>query len=268
MQAWEMTPEEIHEKIKNMIWSFSRVNSSTTCPYSWYLQYIEEQDGEENAFAQFGTICHKALEKYYLQELDMFSVLGFYEENYPDYVTCDFPPNKYVDLGEKTYQQGLDYFSGINFDFDKYEVLGVEQENFFKVGDYPFKGYIDALFRDKETGEIIISDNKTSSFKYLKNGSVSSKDRDHFESFKKQLYLYSIPVLEKYGRVDKLSWNMIRDNKILEIPWEKEELEKTINWAIESIKILEQEMLWLPDTSNTYYCQVLCNFRNSCLYKR
>ena len=267
MQQWEMTPEQIKEKMDNMVWSFSRVNSSTICPYSWYLQYIEEQDGEENAFAQFGTICHKTLEKYFLQELDMFSVLSFYEEHYSEYVTYDFPPNKYVDLGQKAFDSGYRYFSNLYFDFDKYEVLGVEQENLFKVGDYPFKGYIDVLFKNRETGEIIISDNKTSSFKYLKNGDVSSKDREHYESFKRQLYLYSIPVLKKYGRVDKLSWNMIRDEKILEIPWERKELDKTIEWAIESIKALEQEQLWLPDTSNSYMCNVLCNFRNICPYR-
>ena len=103
MQEYEMTPEQIQEKIKNMIWSFSRVNSADKCRYAWYRQYVEEDKGLPNAYAQFGTICHETLEKYLKGELDMFTVSQYYQDNYSNYVTCDFPPNKYVDLGEKTY---------------------------------------------------------------------------------------------------------------------------------------------------------------------
>lgn len=268
MNELSLTPEEIKERIDDMVWSFSRVSASGTCNFQWYLQYIENQRGEDNAFAQFGSICHKTLEKYLKGELDMFTVSQYYQDNYPEIVTCGFPANKYADLGQKAYDAGLDFFNNINFDFDKYEVLEVEQEHNFKVGKFPFHGYIDALYKDRDTDEIIIRDHKTSSFKYLKNGDVSSKDREHYESFKKQLYLYSIPILEQYGRVDKLSWNMIRDNKILEIKWDKDEFDKTIAWAIDSIESLRKELLWLPDTSSSYMCNVLCQFRNICPYRQ
>ena len=38
--------------------------------------------------------------------------------------------------------------------------------------------------KDKETGEVILRDHKTSSFKYLKNGSVSKTNQEHFTAFK------------------------------------------------------------------------------------
>lgn len=267
MQAWEMTPEQIREKLDKMIWSFSRVNSSS-CLYSFYLHYIEEHEEAEDGFSQFGTIVHETLEKYLKGELDMFTVSEYYQENYPKIVTCNFPYNKYKDLGAAAYESGLEYFNNINFDFDRYEILGVEKELNFKVGDYPFHGYADAIYRDNETGDIILRDHKTTSLKYLKDGSVSkSKDNaEHFQAFKRQEYLYCIPLIEQYGKVDWLTWNMIRDNKEIRLPFNNEEYKEAQQWAINQIKTLEQEVLWLPDTSKSYFCSNICGSRNICLY--
>ena len=268
MQAWELKPEEIKERLDKMIWSFSRVNSLSQCKYAWYLQYIEENESMPNAYAQFGTICHETLEKYLKEELDMFTVSEYYQEHYADYVTCDFPANKYADLGQKAYESGLEYFNNINFDFDRYEVLGVEQEVYFKVGKYPFHGFIDAIYRDKETGELILRDHKTSSFKYLKDGSVSKTNAQHFLDFKRQEYLYCIPLIEKYGKVDWLTWNMIRDQREIRIPFNQEEFKEAQEWCIKTIEEAEQEILWLPDVSSSYFCNTICNQRNICTYKQ
>lgn len=268
MMDYEMIPEQIQEKIKNMVWSFSRVNGADKCRYAWYRQYVEEDRGAPNAYAQFGTICHKTLEKYLKGELDIFTVSQYYQDHYKDYVTCNFPPNKYVDLGEKAYLGGKEYFDNINFDFDKYEILGVEKELNFQVGKYPFHGFADAIYRDRETGEIILRDHKSSSFKYLKNGDISSKDREHFKEFRYQEYLYSIPLIEEYGKVDYLSWNMIRDQREIKIPFDEKEFKEAQEWCVKTIEDLEQEMLWLPDTSSSYWCNTICSNRGTCPYSR
>jgi hypothetical protein len=268
MMDYEMTPEQIQEKIKNMVWSFSRVNGADKCRYAWYRQYVEEDRGAPNAYAQFGTICHKTLEKYLKGELDIFTVSQYYQDHYKDYVTCNFPPNKYVDLGEKAYLGGKEYFDNINFDFDRYEILGVEKELNFQVGKYPFHGFADAIYRDRETVEIILRDHKSSSFKYLKNGNVSSKDREHFKEFRYQEYLYSIPLIEEYGKVDYLSWNMIRDQREIKIPFDEKEFKEAQEWCVKTIEDLEQEMLWLPDTSSSYWCNTICSNRGTCPYSR
>lgn len=267
MQDWEMTPEEIKEKIDNTVWSFSRLNSYKSCAYQWYLHYIEGHEGLPNAYAQFGTICHQTIEKYLKGELDMFTVSQYYQDNYPEIVTCDFPANKYVDLGEKAYNAGLDYFNNINFDFDRYEILGVEKELNFKVGKYPFKGYADAVFRDRETNEIILCDQKTASFKYLKNGEISSTNGDHFLAFLRQEYLYCIPLIEEYGKVDYLSWNMIRDKRIIKKPFNEAEFIEAKEWAKFIIEKIENEVLWLPNKEKSYYCNTLCDIRGCCLYR-
>lgn len=268
MQDWEMTPEEIKEKIDNTVWSFSRLNSYKSCAYQWYLHYIEGHEGLPNAYAQFGTVCHETLEKYLKGELNMFNVSQYYQDHYSEIVTCDFPPNKYVDLGEKAYLGGKEYFDNINFDFDKYEILGVEKELLFKVGKYNFKGYADAIYRDKETGEIILRDHKTASFKYLKNGEVSSKDRAHFLEFLRQEYLYCIPLIEQYGKVDYLTWNMIRDNREIRVPFNEAEYIEAQEWALFIIEKIEQDLLWLPNTENSYYCNTLCDIRGMCPYRK
>ena len=268
MQSWELTPEEIKIILAEMIWSFSRVSSVDSCLYAWYLHYIEGQEVTPNAFAQFGTIVHETLELFLKGELNIFNAVQYYKDHYHEVVTCDFPANKYVDLGEKAYKAGLDYFNSLNFDFGRYEVLGVEEELNFKVGNYKFHGFADAIYRDKETGEIILRDHKTSGFKYLKDGSVSKKDQPVFEHYKKQEYLYSIPLIERYGKVDWLSWNMIRDQREIKIPFNEDEYKEAQEWAINNIHKIENELLWLPDKSNDYFCQQLCGIRKSCTYRR
>jgi hypothetical protein len=267
MTEWDLKPEEIKKILKKMIWSFSRVNASD-CKFSWYLHYIAGLEDTDNAFAQFGTIMHETLEKFLKGELDIFDVSQYYQDHYSEIVTCNFPPNKYVDLGEKAYNAGLEYFNNIDFDFERYEILGVEKELNFKVGKYPFHGFADAVYRDRETEEIILRDHKTSSFKYLKNGLISKTDAKHFLDFKRQEYLYCIPLIEEYGKVDKLTWNMVRDKRIIEIPFNEDEFKEAQEWAIEQIEAIETEVLWLPDTSSSYFCNVLCGQRNICPYRQ
>ena len=268
MQSWELTPEQIKKIIRAWIWSFSRVCMFDSCLYAAYLKYIEENEGLPNGWAQFGTTVHETIEKFLLQELDMFTASQYYQEHFMDVVTCDFPPNKYCDLKEKAYLEGLEYFNNINFDFDRYEILGVERELNFMVGDYKFHGFADAIYRDRETDEIILRDHKTSSFKFLKSGEISKGDQPHFLAFKRQLYLYSIPLVEEYGKVDKLSWNMIRNQRSITIPFNQEEFKEAQDWAISNIKQLEDETLWLPDTSNQFFCNCLCDMRNICTYRQ
>ena len=114
MEIWDLSPEEIQEKLDSMVWSFSRI-SATTCLYSWYKQYIAECEEEPNAFAQFGTVCHETLEKYLKGELDLFELPKYYKKRFKKVVTCSFPPNKYADLRAKAFFTGESYFENINF---------------------------------------------------------------------------------------------------------------------------------------------------------
>ena len=263
--------------IDSMVWSFSRLNGFYICPREWFQVYINCEEKADSFAAQFGSYMHKILELYAKGELDIFELSKYYEENYSENVTCDPPPNKYVDLGQKYYDAGLAYLDNINLELEKYEILGVEKKLDFKIGDYDFVGYIDLLLRDKENQEVIILDHKSANIGILKSGKIAKKDREHFEDFKRQLYLYSMPIIEEYGHVDKLKWNLFKEQRFIEIHWNKEEYDTSIKWCIDTIEAIKNETSWRgnealikalsEDKSEPFYCRFLCSQRFNCSWR-
>lgn len=254
--------------LDNMQWSFSRLNSYYHCPYSWYLTYIELNKGVNSAFAEYGEVCHKVLEEYLKGKIDIWDLEDRYNTLWQEIVIHDFPSNKYVNLQEEYYQLGLSYFNNAFFDFEKYDILGVEKEVHFTISDKPFIGFIDLLLRDKNTDEIIIIDHKSSNIKKKKNGEISKTSQAHFEEFKKQLYLYSMPIIAEYGKVNKLMWNLFRINDKIIISWNENDYKDTLKWVEDTINLIDKTSVWLPDNSKTYYCNVLCSHRNICEYRQ
>jgi CRISPR/Cas system-associated exonuclease Cas4 (RecB family) len=251
-----------------MTWSFSRLNSYYTCPYEFYLHYIECNKGINNFFGQFGTLIHTVLEKYAKNELSIFEISQYYEDNFDDVVTERAPFNKYVDIRQSYYEKGLDYLNNIDLLLYEYEILGVEKKVEFTIAGYNMLGYIDLLLRDKE-GNIIVLDHKSASLKFKKNGEVSKTDAQHFLDFKRQLYLYSMAVINEYKIQPKyLWWNMFKEQKHIKIEFNQDEYEEAINWAKDTVQLIEKETMWLPNQTSSYYCNYLCGMRNSaCEYK-
>lgn len=255
--------------LDTMTWSFSRLNY--TCLHEFKLHYIDCNIGVESFYALFGSFCHKLLEMYERGELSLFELSQYYEEHFDEEVYLDAPYNKSKDIKEDYFYKGLDYFDNIDLILDTYEILGVEKEVRFQVGGHDMIGYIDLLLREKETGRIIAVDHKSASIKILKSGKISKSDLEHFEEFKRQLYLYAIPVIEEYGHVDELRWNMFKDRQWISIPFDKEEFHKAIDWADQQIKNLYQEEEWGPKEGSDgwdYYCRYLCGQRENCEYNQ
>ena len=260
--------DELDFLLDTMTWSFSRLNSFYNCPYEWKLRYIDCNKSENGFFGEYGSLIHKILEKYEKGELSLFELNDYYEEHFSESVPHDAPPNKYVDIKQSYYEKGLDYFNNIDLDLDKYEVLGVEKEVRFQIAGKDFVGYIDLLLKEKETGKIIILDHKSASIKTLKNGKVSKSDQEHVREFIRQLCLYAIPIIEEYGHVDELWWNLFKDRNWLKMPFKKEDYDEAIQWAKDTLALIENEREWLPNNSSSYYCSYLCGQRNhACEYK-
>jgi len=262
-----------------MVWSFSRLNSYYHCPYEWKLKYLYGMYGIGSAMAQHGGFVHKIHELYFKGQLDLFDLPIYYEDHYAENVTLPFPGNKYVDLADKYYQQGLEYFENFDWDLSGYEILGVEKEVQFTYQGYQFVGFIDLLLRDKKDGKLIILDHKSSALKILKSGKISKTGQEHFEEFKKQLYLYSHAVIAEYGKgsVKSLKWNLFRVGTFYEIPWKKEEYEESMKWAVDTIHLIESDTEWNEVADMTvatidskcppFYCMNLCSQRETCPYK-
>ena len=254
--------------LDTMTWSFSRLNY--TCLREFKLHYIDCNQGIDSFFGQFGTFMHKILEMYAKGELSVFELSQYYEDHFDEEVWMDAPYNKYKDLKEDYFYKGLEYLDNIDLSLDDYDVLGVEKEvRFLTVGGRDMVGYIDLLLREKDTGRIIITDHKSATLKFLKSGKISKADLPHFEEFKRQLYLYSIPILEEYGRVDELMWNMFKDRRWIKIPFDKEEFKSAVKWAQEQLVKLYQEEEWSPKEGageKDFYCRNLCGQREICEY--
>ena len=254
--------------IDNMTWSFSRLQSYNQCPYGFKLRYIDCIEGEGNFYSQYGSFVHSILERFAKGELSIFDISTYYEDNFIANVTYDAPPNNYVDIKQSYYDKGLDYLNNIDLDLEGYEVLGVEKECKFKVGDYNMVGYIDLLLRDKHTGDITVLDHKSGSVKFKKNGEPASSETKHLLDFKRQLYLYSIAVTEEFGVKPKyLQWNLFKDRNWFKIEFNDDELEEAKKWVIDTIDKIKNDIAFPPNPQH-YFCYNLCDMRNcACEYK-
>lgn len=252
--------------ISTMQWSFSRINNFYSgCPREWKAHYIDCEETCDSFDGQAGSAAHETLEAFFKGEISEFEMSDYFADKYKQNVTLQCPyPN-----GDTKFSKIMEYFDNFSFDHNKYEILGVEKKVNFSIGGNDCVGYIDLLLRNKETNEIIIQDHKTSTIKILKSGKVSKYDELHFDAFKKQLYLYSSTVLNEYGRVDKLMWNMLKDGTYIEIPWKEEEYYETIKWAEDTINSINKEQDF-PANPSYYYCSNLCSVRRNmnCPYKR
>lgn len=263
-----MTDEGLKFVLDTMTWSFSRLDSfANGCKYAWKLTYVDCVTGTENFFSEYGSFLHHILEMYSKGELSLFELNSYYEEHFDEAIPHDAPPNKYIDVRQSYYDKGYDYLSNIDLTLDKYEILGIEKEVRFEMFGKNFVGYIDLLLRDKKTGKIIIVDHKSASIKILKNGKISKSDQSHFDSFKKQLYMYSYAVMQKYGEVSELWWNMFRDQTWIKIPWTQEEYDSTIKWIKDTLDAIEKEVEFLPNCDK-FFCWYICDHReDACKYK-
>ena len=205
---------------------------------------------------------------YAKEELSFFEISPYYEEHFWENVTCDAPANPYVDIKQSYYDKGLNYLNNIDLLLDKYEVLGIEKETHTTIGNHQLIGYIDLLLKDRETGDITVLDHKSASIKFKKNGEVRKADQEHVLEFKRQLYLYSKAVIEEYGVEPKfLSWNLFNEQKWLTIDFNPKEYEESIQWATDTIEMIETETAWLPNPSR-YFCWNICDMRScACEYK-
>lgn len=234
-------------------YSFSKLSAWWTCPYGYKLKYIDHKDGIGNAFASFGTLIHSLMERYAKGEAEIWDLPALYEWEFDAAIPEKFPYNKFVVLRDSYYKQGLEFLK--NFQgYGKYKLLGIEEEFTIPIEDWSFTGIVDLVFED-ELGRLIIRDYKSK---------ASFKNAKEQQKYARQLYLYALYVKEKYGRYpDELQFMMFRKQKIVNIPFNLEELEEALSWAKMTVRII-REAFDFPATCEEFYGTNLCNFRKNC----
>lgn len=253
--------------LDGMVWSFTRVNAYATCPKMFKLSYIDCESKLQNAFAEWGTLCHGILEDYFNGKITLLDMTTAYDDRFGEVVKHNFPFKlraKYRESG-KTF---FDSFAGLP---DGYEVLGVEQKVDLRFKGRPFVGYIDLLLRDKSDGKIILVDHKS------KSKFNTEAEKSHYLM---QLYLYSQYVYERYGQYPKLLvFNMFRAGTVVTEEFRKEAFDSAVRWLNDTIDSIYRDVEFSDKIClecmrkrtaeddfkhSDFFCNELCSVRSHC----
>lgn len=245
--------------IDEMFWSYSRIAVYEDCPYRFYLKYIKKIEGVRHFFSDYGTFMHLVIQKFLTGELKKEELVGYYLTNFRKNVVGKAPNPK---IFQSYFQQGLEYLKNIQTPTE--EVLGVEKQVFFKIGDKNFIGYIDEVSRGEDG--VAITDNKSRNLKPRSSRKKPTKTDEELDKYLRQLYIYSVPIEREFGEAPKrLRFNCFRSQTEIDEPFDNEVFEKTKKWALNSIKKITDERDWKPDIE-WWRCRYLCDVYNSCEY--
>lgn len=187
---------------------------------SYILTYLFKQEQEENAFAQYGILVHDILDLYAQGRLESYELLKEFELRYDTEVTAEFPPLKNGgNMGANYYNNAVNYLS--NFDgFGEYEIIKSEERFAVQFDDFIFNGIIDLTMKSGD--DIIICDHKSK---------AGFKDEEEEKVYRRQLYLYSHYIHEKYGKYPKkLIFNLFRLEKFEEYEFNIDDFNEAVEW--------------------------------------
>lgn len=249
--------------LSNIRWSFSSLEQYDSCPYAFYLNKIEKCDDRVgNFYAENGSICHEIFADIALGKMSVDDAPGEYEQRFE--LICNMAKENIMD---STFEKIITYLCESQGIDDKYEVMFVEEKLEFKVGKYNFIGFVDLVVKNKETGEVIIVDHKSSPYLFKKSGGVLKNQMENYNKYKKQMCIYIYALKQIYDvRVDKMAVHHFKDNgKISVIDFDEESVESAVSWAIETIESIEKDQEFNPCKS-FMRCSQLCDFRECCEY--
>lgn len=235
-------------------WSFSKLETYRNCPMQFKLEYIDNIDEVENAYALYGSFCHSLFEAWAKDEVPSFALADEYVNGYDKSVTYPFPPFP-AGLGEKAYEAGLAYFEIFDGFGNDWEVVSAEERFEVDIEGYTFVGLADLILRNKVNGDIWIIDHKSKS---------STSMRKDLPIFRHQLYIYAIAYHAKTGIwPKKLSFNLFKENKWVDEDFSMDAMDATKRWIVDTIKQIKADREWLVSPSS-YFCKFICGVCNSC----
>lgn len=234
-----------------MDWSYSRVSAFDQCPRMFDLTYLQCKDRVENAFAQWGTLAHSLLERYFRHEIELWDMSGLYENEYRKAITESFP---FPRLEDSYYERGLEFFSTFSGQLgDEKEVLAVEERYTSILGGRPVVGVID-LVPCNESG-LIVCDHKSRG---------KWKSRQERRKYLRQLNIYAVRIKEKFGEWPRELWfNKFREGILDREPFSEQVAQEDVDWFLRSIdNIYKAESF--PAKPDRFFCNYLCSVREHC----
>lgn len=245
-----------------MTWSYSRITTFESCPYKFFLTYIKPHEQACMFFSDYGSFFHEILEKFYTGELKKEALVPYYLANFSSNVKGRAPNHT---IFRNYFRQGLEYLRMAKLPADR--ILDVEKRVEFSVGKLPFIGFVDLILQDKDSDIIIkICDHKARALKPRSTRGRYTKSDAELDSYLRQLYLYSIPVKELYGRYPScLMLNCYRSGELIQESFSVEALKKAKTWAANTVESIIATDHWSP-RMDYYHCKYLCGVQEHCEY--
>lgn len=266
-----MTPEQYKKELDRTIWSYTRISSFDECPYSFFKRYIERAPDEANAFAQWGTLMHSLIECNLMGRLEINELIPEYSRRFKSDITAEFPPGfRGDDMADNYFADGISFLMEYEGMPEDYEMLGCEIATPMEIEGFRFTGFIDLLVRDKKSGGLIVVDHKS------KRAFKSKRERAQYA---RQLYLYSRWVHDEYGEYpQKLVFNLVRGEAPEVVPFNMEEYESALGWAVSTIRRIYAAKVFPTKLERQatmkklnaqyapadYFCVNICGMRKHC----
>lgn len=247
--------------IKDMTWSYSRARSFDDCPYRWYLKYIlfPRKKWDEMFFASYGGFIHKLIDQHYKEGLTPQQMTERYLSGFLTEV-CGKAPNPLV--FDHYFTSGLKYMQ--EFEPIPFEPIDTELEVHFCISDIPLVGFIDYV--GKEENNLVIVDNKSRALKERSKRAKPTRTDEELDEYLKQLYLYSVAVEEKYGKLPSwLCFNCFRTQTFIKEPFDETAFAKAKEWFVDKVAQITEETKFRPNVE-WFKCQYLCECRDFCEY--
>lgn len=258
-----------NNKLDLFRWSYSRINSfpeengKDGCAYSWYKTYIEGDRGLSNAFADYGLAYHKVIEKFINGELFEFELIDEFNSIVKQ-CPYNFPPNKYVDLRQTTYNGVINHFTNnINW-LDDFKILSCENKREYDINGLPFVSIVDLeAVRIKNKNHVIIDHKLANPF----------KKSDLLDKIK-QLYVYSYIFKDVYGKYpDELIFNHFKKSEFVIHNFDKKIFDKTIDWLLKKVEYIEKQTKFparcelIKNPKQDWFATQLCSHRQQCKFR-
>ena len=247
------------ELIRDMIWSYSRLECFEACPYRWFLKYIEHETEEPQFYASYGSFMHELLAEFYSGRAGREACAKRFLLDFSDKVRGERPPGRipsdFIDAGYNFLKTAEPL---------PFRTLGVERNVQFGVADAVFTGFIDYI--GERDGKLYVIDHKSADIR-PRSGKAkpTAKDKELDERLR-QLYLYSAAVFAEFGRYPAtLCFNCYRTGAFVEEPFDEERYFDTLDRAAELIRTI-RDCDDFPAHPDFFRCRYLCGLQNECCY--
>lgn len=251
--------------IDDMTWSYSRLSSYESCPYMWKLTYIDEIPKEDMFYTKYGSLMHEILQEFLNgkdeSQLKTDFVIGFTElaqggiYGKPKINVI----NNYLTTGLEFLNNGLPQFAQ---EIENAEIKCVEKRFYFKIKEIKFVGICDLVI--EKDNKLILIDHKSHNLKQKSGRKKPTVADGELDKYLRQLYLYSQPLYEAYGRYPEELWfNCFRTGTIVKERFNEKAFEESCKWAKNLVDKISNDNEF-EENYSYFFCNYICDKHESC----